>query len=60
LLKDALVRVLAASKIIGIRAVLVHALDDEAAQFWKDHEFVECPVGSRTFYLAIETIAGAL
>jgi hypothetical protein len=60
LLKDALVRILAASQIIGVRAVLVHALDEEAARFWTDHEFLECPIGSKTFYLPIETIADAV
>lgn len=60
LLRDALCRILAASKIIGVRAVLVHAIDDDAARFWKDHEFIEYPIGSRTFYLPIETIVSAL
>jgi hypothetical protein len=57
---NALTRVLAASRIIGIRAVLVHALDEEASKFWRDHEFIECAVDSRTFYLPVETIADAL
>lgn len=60
LLQDALRRILTAAQIIGVRAVLVHALDESAARFWKAHEFIECPVGSRTFYLAIETVADAL
>jgi hypothetical protein len=60
LLKDALMRILSASRIVGVRAVLVHALDDEAAAFWKTHEFVECPIGSKIFYLPIETIERAL
>jgi GNAT superfamily N-acetyltransferase len=60
LLQDALRRILAASQIIGVRAILVHAVDDEAASFWKEHEFIECPIDSRTFYLPIETIADAL
>lgn len=60
LLNDALSRILVASKSIGVRAVLVHALDEEAIEFWKDNEFIECPVGSRTFYLPIETIVSAL
>src|SRR5262249_59753259 len=39
LLQDALTRILSASRIVGVRAVLVHALDEEAAAFWKDNEF---------------------
>jgi hypothetical protein len=60
LLQDALTRILAASRIIGIRAVLVHALDEDAAKFWREHEFIECPIDSRTFYLPIETVTQAL
>ncbi|HET9714848.1 MAG TPA: GNAT family N-acetyltransferase [Pseudolabrys sp.] len=60
LLQDALKRILQVSQMIGVRAVLVHAIDDKAATFWRDNEFVECPVDSRSFYLPIETIAGAL
>lgn len=60
LLQDALRRILTASRIVGVRAVLVHALDEEAAKFWTAHEFIECPIGSRTFYLPVETITGAV
>jgi GNAT superfamily N-acetyltransferase len=60
MLQDALRRILAASQIIGVRAVLVHELDDDAARFWKNHEFIECPIDSRTFYLPVETIADAV
>ena len=60
LLQDAMTRILSASTTVGVRAVLVHALDEEAAKFWKEWEFIECPIGSKTFYLPIETIADAL
>lgn len=60
LLRDALLRILNASRVIGSRAVLVHALDVSAQQFWADHEFIEFPVGSRTLFLPMETIADAL
>lgn len=60
LLKDALLRVLSAAEIIGVRAVLVHSLDEDSSKFWLDNEFIECPVDSRTFYMAVETIADAL
>jgi len=60
LLQDALTRILSASRVVGSRAVLVHALDDYATQFWKDNEFIECPIGSRTFFLPIDTIADGL
>jgi ribosomal protein S18 acetylase RimI-like enzyme len=60
LLRDALTRIIAASETIGIRCVLVHAIDEEAAAFYKRYQFVECPIGSRTFFLAIETAIDAL
>jgi hypothetical protein len=59
LLQDALTRITAAAEIIGVRAVLVHALDEQSAAFWKAAEFTECPIGSKTFYLPIETIVDA-
>ena len=52
-------RILSASRIIGIRAILVHALDEDAARFWRENEFIECPVDLRTFYLPVETITQA-
>lgn len=43
LLKDALLRIEQAANILGIRAVLVHAIDDSARDFYKQYEFEECP-----------------
>jgi hypothetical protein len=60
LLRDALHRIVGVSEEIGVRCVLVHAIDDEAAKFWHDHEFIAYPDGSRTFFLPIETIVDAL
>lgn len=60
LLQDALRRIVSASEIIGVRCVLVHAIDDRAAKFWKDNEFIEYPDGSRSFFLPVERIVDAL
>jgi Acetyltransferase (GNAT) family len=60
LLQDALRRIVSASEIIGVRCVLVHAIDDQAVKFWKDNEFIEYPDGSRTFFMPVETIIDAL
>lgn len=61
LLSDALHRIAQASHTIGIRAVLVHAIDDKAAEFWKvTAEFLESPIEARTFFLPIETIIEAI
>lgn len=46
--------------IIGIRALPVRAIDDEAAAFKRHYEFIERSVGSRTFFMPAGTIADAL
>lgn len=42
LLKDALQRAFAGAEIIGGRAVLVHAIDDDAAAFYRKYGFESC------------------
>ena len=60
LLKDALLRTLQVSREVGLRALLVHAIDDEAKAFYAAHGFVEFPAGTRTLFLPLETIARGL
>jgi predicted GNAT family N-acyltransferase len=60
LLRDAVHRIIAASETIGIRCILVHALDDESCEFYKRYQFIETPIGSRTLFLPIETAMNAL
>ncbi len=43
LLKDALQRACAGAEIIGGRAVLVHAIDADAATFYRKYGFESCP-----------------
>jgi GNAT superfamily N-acetyltransferase len=43
LLKDALLRVEHAADILGIRAVLVHAIDQKARAFYEKFDFESCP-----------------
>jgi len=43
LLKDALKRAYAGAEIIGGRAVLVHAIDTDAAAFYRKYGFESCP-----------------
>ena len=56
LLIDALQRITSASREIGIKAVLVDAIDDEALAFYKHFEFIELPVQDLKLFLPIETI----
>jgi len=60
LLKDALLRALQVSAQVGVHAVLVHAIDENAKAFYAAYGFVEFPSGTRTFFLALESIAKAL
>jgi len=55
LLRDAILRALTVNREIGFRAILVHALDDEAVSFYSKYEFVPCAVDPRTMLLPIET-----
>lgn len=58
LLSDALRRCLAAAEIAGARAVITHAIDDEAVRFYQRHGFLLSPLGERTMLMPIETVAG--
>ena len=60
LLQDALIRIVTVSENIGVRCVLVHAIDDDAAKYWRELEFQEYPDGSKTFFMAIETVIDAV
>lgn len=60
LLKDAILRALSASREIGIRAIIVHAIDDEAVGFYKKFGFLESPLNIRTLVLPLEFARAAL
>ena len=56
LLSDALRRCLAASEIAGARAVIAHAIDDDAVRFYQRHGFVLSPLGERVMMMPIEMV----
>ncbi len=60
LLRDALQRALEASLQVGVRAIVVHAIDDEALSFYTTYGFQRFPTDGRTLFLPIETIHTAL
>ena len=60
MLREALSRVLEASRSVGVRAVVVHAIDDEAAAFYAQYGFRAFPADGRALFLPVETIAKAL
>lgn len=57
MLSDALRRIALAAQEIGIAAVLIHAKDERAKQFYlKQAEFLEFPDGGLTLFLPVETV----
>ena len=53
LLRDAILRVLQAAEIGGIRAILVHAISDEARRFYERHGFAESPTDPMTLMITV-------
>jgi GNAT superfamily N-acetyltransferase len=60
LLRDAMLRTLAASEAIGVRAMLVHAIDDDARRFYLGHGLEPSPTDRLHLMILIEDIAAAL
>jgi predicted N-acetyltransferase YhbS len=56
LLHDALARTLQAADIAGIRAVIVHAKDDEARRFYAHFDFDPSPTDAYHLYLLIKDL----
>lgn len=56
MLRDAVSRVLKAGEIGGIRAILVHAISDEAIDFYQRNGFLKCPFEPMMFMLPIKPI----
>lgn len=53
LLKDALQRAVSVAQNIGVRAMLVHALNDRARQFYAHYGFVPSPANPMTLMLPL-------
>lgn len=60
LLREAMQRTAEASQIAGLRALIVHAIDDEAVGFYAKYGFQVFPAGSKTMFLPIETLRQAI
>jgi GNAT superfamily N-acetyltransferase len=60
LLRDAILRILQAAELGGIRAILVHAISDEAKRFYERHGFVESPVDPMTLMITVADARRAL
>jgi GNAT superfamily N-acetyltransferase len=53
LLKDAVLRTMQAAEIAGIRAIVVHAISEDAKRFYARHGFVESPVAPLTLMITL-------
>jgi GNAT superfamily N-acetyltransferase len=56
LLQDAVVRVTTAAKSIGIRALLVHAIDADARAFYAHHGFTPSPTNQMHLLLRLKDV----
>jgi GNAT superfamily N-acetyltransferase len=53
LLKDAVIRTMVAARHVGIRALLVHTLDEQAKAFYLGRGFIESPIEPMTLMLSL-------
>jgi GNAT superfamily N-acetyltransferase len=60
LLRDALLRTLRAADIAGIRAILLHAVNEDARRFYLHHGFAESPVDPLTMMITLGDVERAI
>ena len=60
LLRDAMLRAVNVSGDAGVLAILVHAISDQAKQFYLSRGFVESPLQPMTLLMTIETVRSIL
>lgn len=60
LLREAMQRTAEAAQIAGLRAMIVHAIDDDAVGFYAKYGFQMFPAGSRTLFLPLESVRAAI
>ncbi|MDL2269860.1 GNAT family N-acetyltransferase [Desulfosarcina sp. OttesenSCG-928-G17] len=56
MLRDALLRTIQAADIAGIRAMLVHALNEKAATFYRERGFAASPFDPLVLFLALDHV----
>ena len=56
LLKDAMLRTLQAADIAGVRALAVHAKDDEARRFYEHFDFVPSPSDPMHLFVLLKDV----
>lgn len=59
LLRDAVLRTLNAAEVAGVRAILVHAISEEARRFYENCGFMKSPTNPMTLVVTLEDIKKA-
>lgn len=60
LLRDAMLRSLSAAESLGIRVLLVHAIDDQARSFYERHGFETSPTDAFNLQLLLKDVRAAV
>lgn len=60
LLRDAVLRIVQAAEIAGIRAILVHAISDQAKRFYEKYGFIPSPADPMTLMITVAEAARIL
>jgi GNAT superfamily N-acetyltransferase len=60
LLRDAVLRIIQAADIVGVRAILVHALTGEAKKFYQHCGFLPSPIDPMTLMITVADAMNAL
>ncbi len=60
LLKDAILRTINVSQQVGVRALFVHALSEQAKSFYIKHGFQESPTNSMTLMISLQEVTKAI
>jgi GNAT superfamily N-acetyltransferase len=60
LLRDAILRAIQAAEIVGITALLVHAISEQAKRFYRSRGFIESPIKPMTMCLMLATAEQSL
>ena len=60
MLQNAVLRILSAVELVGVRAILVHAISKEAKQFYQQYGFSSSPIDSMTLMIRVDDAVASL
>jgi len=56
LLRDAILRTIQVSELVGVKALVVHALSEQSVQFYEEHGFKQSPMDFYTLLLPLSHV----